>query len=115
MSASRKVNSVFAAVKNAKGGPIEEGDVGAGTGRCSSAGKAALEPRHAACPTVKADTPRSMFLCKRISAASSRCGAAPLGQYYLHKELSRPAAAKTRQTDDSLSSPPPTRHWIRVT
>lgn len=94
MSASRKVNSVFAAVKNAKGGPIEEGDVGAGTGRCSSAGKAALEPRHAACPIVKADTPRSMFLCKRISAASSRCGAAPLGQYYLHKELQPAGSGK---------------------
>ncbi len=49
-------DDVFAAVKNAKGGPVEEGAVGARE-RWSLAGRVASEPRRVACQRISVDTP----------------------------------------------------------
>ena len=95
-------DDVFAAVKNAKGGPVEEGDVGAGTGTVVFGWKGGIGLRRAACPPVLADT-RLVSSCKRISAASSRLRALPWARNWANttcvRNYRRPAAGKTRQMD----------------
>jgi hypothetical protein len=89
-------DDVVAAIKNAKGGPVEGGAVGAGTGT------AALGLRRAASPPISVDI-RLVCLCRRISAASSPLRALPSDRNWANticvRNYSRPAAGKTKQMD----------------
>ena len=69
-------DEVFAAILNAKDGAVDEGSVGAGTGRLHSVGRVASERPRASCRRSSAGT-RSAFSCRRTSAACSPSPARP--------------------------------------
>jgi D-aminopeptidase len=84
---------VFAAVKNARGGPVEEGAVGAGTGTVALVGRAAsARPRDVCLPNLAGT--QSVFLFKRILVACSRSTAGPLDKSWTNTTCARNSNSK---------------------
>ena len=90
-------DDVFAAIKNAKGGPVEEGRSAPAQGPSSSAGKAASAPRRGALPAESRRIHVGVLVQTNFGGVLTIAGAPvgqELGQYYLRKEL---AAGRQRE------------------
>jgi len=95
-------DDVFAAIKNAKAGPVEEGAVGAGTGTVAFGWKGGIGTSSRRPLPISVDTPLASW-CRRISAASSPLLAPPSARNWANiicvTNCSSPAARKTNPTD----------------
>src|SRR2546427_8595217 len=83
-------DDVFAAIKNAKSGPVEEGDVGAGTGTVAFGWKGGIGTSSRKLPQNLGGYTIGVLVQTNFGGVLSIAGA-PIGQqlghYYLHKEL----------------------------
>ena len=83
-------DDVFAAVKNAKGGPVEEGDVGAGTGTVVFGWKGGIGTSSRRLPAHLGGYTVGVLVQTNFGGVLTIAGAPvgqELGQYYLRKEL----------------------------
>ena len=83
-------DDVFAAVKNAKGGPVEEGDVGAGTGTIAFGWKGGIGTSSRHLPVNLGGYTVGVLVQTNFGGVLTIAGAPvgqELGQYYLRKEL----------------------------
>ena len=84
------LEDVFAAVKNAKGGPVEEGDVGAGTGTVVFGWKGGIGTSSRYLPASLGGYAVGVLVQTNFGGVLTIAGAPvgqELGQYYLRKEL----------------------------
>ncbi len=96
-------DDVFAAVKNAKGGPVEEGAVGAGTGTVVFGWKGGIGTSSRRLPTTLGGYTVGVLVQTNFGGVLTIAGAPvgqELGQYYLHKEL-QPAGSGKDKADGS--------------
>jgi len=94
---------VIAAVKNAKGGPVEEGDVGAGTGTVVFGWKGGIGTSSRRLPANLGGYTVGVLVQTNFGGVLTIAGAPvgqELGQYYLHKELQQTGSGKD-QADGS--------------
>jgi len=94
-----EADDVFAAVKNAKGGPVEEGDVGAGTGTVAFGWKGGIGTASRRLPTNLGGYTVGLLVQTNFGGVLMIAGAPvgqELGQYYLRKELQQPASGKDK-------------------
>lgn len=85
-------DDVFAAVKNAKGGPVEEGDVGAGTGTVVYGWKGGIGTSSRRLPANLGGYTLGVLVQTNFGGVLTIAGAPvgqELGQYYLRNELQR--------------------------
>ena len=90
---------MFAAIKNAKGGPVEEGAVGAGTGTVVFGWKGGIGTASRRLPASLGGYTVGVLVQTNFGGVLTIAGAPvgqELGQYYLRKNFSRPAAAKDK-------------------
>jgi len=83
-------DDVFAALKNAKGGPVEEGDVGAGTGTIVFGWKGGIGTSSRRLPANLGGYTVGVLVQTNFGGVLTIAGAPvgqELGQYYLRKEL----------------------------
>src|SRR5436309_3178635 len=88
-------DDVFAAIKNAKSGPVEEGDVGAGTGTVAFGWKGGVGTSSRKLPQNLGGYTVGVLLQTNFGGVLTVAGAPvgqELGQYYLHKELQQGSA-----------------------
>jgi D-aminopeptidase len=92
-------DDVFAAIKGAKGGPVEEGAVGAGTGTIAFGWKGGIGTSSRHLPTSLGGYTVGVLVQTNFGGILT-IGGAPvgqeLGQYYLRKELAQADAAKDK-------------------
>jgi len=98
-------DDVFAAVKNAKGGPVEEGAVGAGTGTVVFGWKGGIGTSSRRLPADLSGYTVGVLVQTNFGGVLTIAGAPvgqELGQYYLRKELqqSRSGAGNFKDTAD---------------
>lgn len=100
-------DDVFAAIKNAKGGPVEEGAVGAGTGTVAFGWKGGIGTSSRRLPTSLGGYTVGVLVQTNFGGVLTIAGAPvgqELGQYYLRKELSqshRDAGSANEKADGS--------------
>ncbi len=85
-------DDVFAAIKNAKGGPVEEGAVGAGTGTVAFGWKGGIGTSSRRLPASLGGYTVGVLVQTNFGGVLMIAGAPvgqELGQYYLRKELSQ--------------------------
>jgi D-aminopeptidase len=90
-------NDVFAAVKNAKGGPVEEGDVGAGTGTVVFGWKGGIGTSSRHLPASLGGYTVGVLVQTNFGGVLTIAGVPvgqQLGQYYLRKELQQASSGK---------------------
>lgn len=88
---------VFAALKNAKGGPVEEGSVGAGTGTVAFGWKGGIGTASRRLPTNLGGYTVGVLVQTNFGGILTIAGAAvgqALGQYYLRQELQQAGGGK---------------------
>src|SRR3989440_2965918 len=92
-------DDVFVAVKNAKGGPVEEGDVGAGTGTVAFGWKGGMGTASRRLPANLGGYTVGVLVQTNFGGVLTIAGAPvgqELGQYYLRKELEQPDSGKDK-------------------
>jgi D-aminopeptidase len=92
-------NDVFAAVQNAKGGPVEEGDVGAGTGTVIFGWKGGIGTSSRRLPANLGGYTVGVLVQTNFGGVLTIAGAPvgrELGQYYLRKELQQAGTGKDK-------------------
>lgn len=92
-------DDVFAAVKNAKGGPVEEGDVGAGTGTVVFGWKGGIGTSSRRVPTNLGGYTVGVLVQTNFGGVLTIAGAPvgqELGQYYLREELQQAGSGKDK-------------------
>ena len=92
-------DDVFAAIKNAKSGPVEEGDVGAGTGTVAFGGKGGVGTSSRKLPQSLGGYTVGVLLQTNFGGVLTIAGAPvgeELGQYYLRKELEQRGSGKDK-------------------
>ncbi len=90
---------VFAAVKNAKSGPVEEGDVGAGTGTVAFGWKGGIGTSSRRLPAKLGGYMVGVLVQTNFGGVLTIAGAPvgrELGQYYLRKELEQAGNGKDK-------------------
>jgi D-aminopeptidase len=90
---------VFAAIKNAKGGPVEEGDVGAGTGTVVFGWKGGIGTASRRLPASLGGYTVGVLVQTNFGGVLTIAGAPvgqTLGQYYLRKELNQAGSVKDK-------------------
>jgi D-aminopeptidase len=90
---------VFAAIKNAKTGPVEEGTVGAGTGTVAFGWKGGIGTASRVVPDRLGGYTVGVLVQTNFGGVLTIAGAPvgkELGQYYLREELSQTASAKDK-------------------
>jgi D-aminopeptidase len=90
---------VLAAVKNAKGGPVEEGDVGAGTGTVVFGWKGGIGTSSRRLPANLGGYTLGVLVQTNFGGVLTIAGAPvgqELGQYYLRKELQQAGGRKDK-------------------
>jgi len=90
---------VFAAVKNAKGGPVEEGAVGAGTGTVAFGWKGGIGTSSRRLPASLGGYTVGVLVQTNFGGVLTIAGAPigqELGQYYLRKELQQAGRGKDK-------------------
>ncbi len=88
-------DNVFAAIKNAKGGPVDEGDVGAGTGTVAFGWKGGIGTASRRLPTALGGYTIGVLVQTNFGGVLTITGVPvgqTLGQYYLRKELQQGSA-----------------------
>jgi D-aminopeptidase len=97
-------DDVFAAIKNATGGPVEEGDVGAGTGTVAFGWKGGIGTSSRRLPANLGGYTIGVLVQTNFGGVLTIAGAPvgqELGQYYLRKELQQSAAGAKEKADGS--------------
>jgi len=92
-------DDVFAAVKNAKGGPVEEGNVGAGTGTVVFGWKGGIGTSSRRLPASLGGYTVGALVQTNFGGVLTIAGAPvgqELGQYYLRKELQQAGGGKDK-------------------
>ncbi|MGA3087933.1 MAG: P1 family peptidase [Terriglobales bacterium] len=92
-------DDVFAAVKNAKGGPVEEGDVGAGTGTVAFGWKGGIGTSSRRLPANLGGYTVGVLVQTNFGGILTIAGAPvgqELGQFYLRKELQQAGGGKDK-------------------
>jgi D-aminopeptidase len=92
-------DDVFAAVTHAKGGPVEEGDVGAGTGTVVFGWKGGIGTSSRRLPATIGGYTVGVLVQTNFGGVLTIAGAPvgrELGQYYLRKELGEPGSGKDK-------------------
>jgi len=92
-------DDVFAAIKNAKSGPVEEGDVGAGTGTVAFGWKGGVGTSSRKLPQNLGGYTVGVLLQTNFGGVLTIAGAPvgeELGQYYLRKELEQRGSGKDK-------------------
>src|ERR1700691_5738492 len=92
-------DDVFAAVKNAKGGPVEEGAVGAGTGTVVFGWKGGIGTSSRRLPSHLGGYTVGVLVQTNFGGVLTIAGAPvgqELGQYYLRQELQRAGSGKDK-------------------
>jgi D-aminopeptidase len=92
-------DDVFAAMKNAKGGPVEEGAVGAGTGTVAFGWKGGIGTASRRLPASLGGFTVGVLVQTNFGGVLTIAGAPvgqELGQYYLRKELQEPGTVEDR-------------------
>jgi D-aminopeptidase len=92
-------DDVFAAVKNAKGGPVEEGSVGAGTGTVAFGWKGGIGTASRRLPTNLGGYTVGVVVQTNFGGILTIAGATvgqALGQYYLRQELQQAGGGKDK-------------------
>ncbi len=92
-------DDVFAAIRNAKGGPVEEGDVGAGTGTVAFGWKGGIGTASRRLPANLGGYTVGVLVQTNFGGVLTIAGAPvgqELGQYYLRKELEQAGSGKDR-------------------
>ena len=92
-------DDVFAAIKSAKGGPVEEGAVGAGTGMIAFGWKGGIGTSSRHLPTSLGGYAVGVLVQTNFGGVLTIAGAPvgqELGQYYLRKELAEADGAKDK-------------------
>jgi len=87
--------NVFAAIKTAKAGPVEEGNVGAGTGTVAFGWKGGIGTSSRKLPQTLGGYSVGVLVQTNFGGVLTIAGAPvgqELGQYYLHKELQQGSA-----------------------
>jgi D-aminopeptidase len=90
---------VFAAIKNAKGGPVEEGDVGAGTGTVAFGWKGGIGTASRRLPTNLGGYTVGVLVQTNFGGVLTIAGTPvgeTLGQYYLRQELKQAGSGKDK-------------------
>ena len=90
---------VFAAIKNAKAGPVEEGDVGAGTGTVAFGWKGGIGTASRRLPGNLGGYTIGVLVQTNFGGVLSIAGAhvgQEMGQYYLRKELQQADSGKDK-------------------
>lgn len=90
---------VFAAIKNAKGGPVEEGDVGAGTGTVVFGWKGGIGTASRRLPASLGGYTVGVLVQTNFGGVLTIAGAPvgeKLGQYYLRQELNQAGSGKDK-------------------
>ena len=88
---------VFAAIKNAKGGPVEEGAVGAGTGTVAFGWNCGIGTASRRVPSSLGGYTVGVLVQTNFGGVLTIAGAPvgqELGQYYLRKELHETGSIK---------------------
>jgi D-aminopeptidase len=92
-------DDVFAAIRDAKGGPVEEGDVGAGTGTVAFGWKGGIGTASRRLPPNLGGYTIGVLVQTNFGGVLTIAGA-PVGQalrqYYLRKELQQPGSANDK-------------------
>jgi len=97
-------DDVFAAVKSAKGGPVEEGDVGAGTGTVAFGWKGGIGTSSRRLPENFGGYTLGVLVQTNFGGVLTIAGAPvgqELGQYYLRKELQQDGGNGKDKADGS--------------
>src|SRR5436305_1693734 len=97
-------DDVFAAIKNAKGGPVDEGDVGAGTGTVVFGWKGGIGTSSRRLPANLGGYTVGVLVQTNFGGVLTVAGAPvgqELGQYYLRKELEQAAGSAKDKADGS--------------
>jgi D-aminopeptidase len=92
-------NDVFAAIRDAKGGPVEEGDVGAGTGTVAFGWKGGIGTASRHLPIDLGGYTIGVLVQTNFGGVLTIAGAPvgqALGQYYLRKELQQTGSGKDK-------------------
>jgi D-aminopeptidase len=92
-------DDVFAAVKNAKGGPVDEGSVGAGTGTVAFGWKGGIGTSSRRLPAGLGGYTVGVLVQTNFGGVLTIAGAPvgqELGQYYLRKELQEAGSGKDK-------------------
>ena len=92
-------DDVFAAIKNAKAGPVEEGAVGAGTGTVAFGWKGGIGTSSRRLPANLGGYTVGVLVQTNFGGVLTIAGAPvgqELGQYYLRNELQQPGSAKDK-------------------
>jgi D-aminopeptidase len=92
-------DDVFAALKNAKGGPVEEGDVGAGTGTVAFGWKGGIGTSSRRLPANLGGYTVGVLVQTNFGGILAIAGAPvgqELGQYYLRNELQQAGSGKDK-------------------
>jgi D-aminopeptidase len=92
-------DDVFAAIRKAKGGPVEEGDVGAGTGTVAFGWKGGIGTASRHLPTNLGGYTLGVLVQTNFGGVLTIAGAPvgqALGQYYLQKELQASGTLKDK-------------------
>jgi len=92
-------DDVFAAIKNAKGGPVEEGDVGAGTGTVAFGWKGGIGTASRRLPTSLGGYTIGVLVQTNFGGVLTIAGVPlgqALGQYYLRQELEQAGGGKDK-------------------
>ncbi len=92
-------DDVFAAIKNAKPGPVEEGAVGAGTGTVAFGWKGGIGTASRHLPNNLGTYTVGVLVQTNFGGVLTIAGAPvgqELGQYYLRKELQQPVSARDK-------------------
>jgi D-aminopeptidase len=92
-------DDVFAAIKSAKGGPVEEGDVGAGTGTVAFGWKGGIGTASRRLPTNLGGYTIGVLVQTNFGGVLTIAGTPvgeTLGQYYLRQELKQAGSGKDK-------------------
>lgn len=92
-------DDVFAAIKNAKSGPVEEGDVGAGTGTVAFGWKGGIGTASRRLPTNLGGYTIGVLVQTNFGGVLTIAGTPvgeTLGQYYLRQELKQAGSGKDK-------------------
>ena len=93
---------MFAAIKNAKGGPVEEGAVGAGTGTVVFGWKGGIGTSSRRLPAKLGGYTVGVLVQTNYGGVLTIAGAPvgqELGQYYLREEVAKTGGARTAGHD----------------
>jgi len=99
-------DDVFAAIKNASGGPVEEGAVGAGTGTVAFGWKGGIGTSSRRLPTNLGGYTVGILVQTNFGGVLTIAGAPvgrELGQYYLRKELEKAGKSTGNATGSGTS------------